>query len=112
MVGLLRGGPSDDVLGVIDRCRIRWGVVRDRIGANLLVDAVPLEWAGGKLRLGPARVETIRCWSDGLGFIDAPVPGDDIAIHWDWACERLDARRLGALRSWTARELAIANRTI
>ena len=61
-VGLLRGGPSDDVLGVIDRCRIRWGVVRDRIGADLLVDAVPLEWAGGKLRLGPARVETIRCW--------------------------------------------------
>lgn len=112
VVGLLRGGPSDDVLGVIDRCRIRWGVVRDRIGPDLLVDAVPLEWANGKLRLGPPRIETIRGWLDGLGFIDEPVPGDTVAVHWDWACERLDARRLGALQEWTARELAIANRTV
>ena len=109
---MLRGGPSDDVLAVIDRCRIRWGTVRDRIGADLLVDAVPLEWDDGKLRLGAPRVETVRGWHDGLGFIDEPAPGDHIAIHWDWACERLDARRLATLRSWTARELAIANLTI
>ena len=112
VVGLLRGGPSDDVLGVIDHCRIRWGVVRDRIGADLLVDAVPLEWADGKLRLGAPRTETVRGWLDGLGFIDEPAPGDDIAIHWDWACERLDARRLRILKRWTARELAIANLTL
>ena len=112
VVGLLRGGPSDDVLGVIDHCRIRWGVVRDRIGADLLVDAVPLEWADGKLRLGAPRTETVRGWTDGLGFIDEPAAGDDIAIHWDWACERLDARRLQTLKRWTARELAIANLTL
>ena len=97
---------------IIDHCRIRWGVVRDRIGADLLVDAVPLEWADGKLRLGPARPETVRGWQDGLGFIDEPAPGDHISIHWDWACERLDARQFQALTTWTMRELAIANRTI
>ncbi len=112
VVGLLRGGPSDDVLGVIDQCRIRWGIVRDRIGADLLVDAIPLEWADGKLRLGAPRPETIRGWQGDLGFIDEPAPGDHIAIHWDWACERLDDRRLAALRLWTIRELAIANRTM
>jgi hypothetical protein len=112
VVGLLRGGPADDVLGIIDKCRIRWGVVRDRVGPELLVDSVPLEWADGKLRLGPPRVETIRGWRDGLGFIDEPMPGDHISIHWDWACERLDGRQLATLRGWTARELAIANTTM
>jgi len=111
-VGLLRGGPSDDVLGTIDHCRIRWGIVRDRLGAELLVDAVPLEWADGKLRLGAPRPETIRGWQDGLGFIGEPAPGDHISIHWDWACERLDARQFRALTTWTARELTIANRTL
>ncbi|MFL5719428.1 MAG: DUF6390 family protein [Chloroflexota bacterium] len=112
VVGLLRGGPSDDVLGIIDKCRIRWGIVRERMGPDLLVDSVPLEWAGGKLRLGAPRVETVRGWRDGLGFIDDVVPGDDVAIHWDWACERLDGRQLGTLKAWTVRELAIANTTI
>jgi hypothetical protein len=35
-----------------------------------------------------------------------------VAIHWDWACERLDGRQAAALRAWTARELAIANMTL
>lgn len=112
VVGLLRGGATDDVLRTIDSCRIRWGRVRERIGADLLVDAVPLEWSDGKLRLAAARPETIRGWQDGLGFIDDVGPGDLVAIHWDWACERLDARQAGALRAWTARELAISNATL
>ena len=35
-----------------------------------------------------------------------------VAIHWDWACERLDARQANSLKAWTARELAFANLTI
>jgi len=112
VAGLLRGGPSDDVLRTIDSCRIRWGTVRDRIGADLLVDAVPLEWAGAKLRLGAPRPETIRGWQDGLGFLDEAGPGDVVAIHWDWACERLDERQARTLKAWTIRELAIANATL
>src|SRR5207342_279299 len=44
VTGLLRGEASGDVLTTIDSCRIRWGTVRDRVGGDLLVDAVPLEW--------------------------------------------------------------------
>ena len=44
--------------------------------------------------------------------MDAAEPGDVVAIHWDWACERLDARQVATLKAWTARELAIANATI
>ncbi len=112
VTGLLRGEASGDVLTTIDSCRIRWGTVRDRVGGDLLVDAVPLEWSDGKLRLGVPRPETIRGWQDGLGFVDTAGAGDVVAIHWDWACERLDARQASTLKAWTARELAIANATL
>jgi len=40
------------------------------------------------------------------------APGDVVSIHWDWACDILDARRLAALRGWTAREVSLANLTL
>ena len=39
-------------------------------------------------------------------------PGDVISIHWDWACERLDERRLANLIAWTMHHLRLANTTI
>ena len=112
LAGLLRGDRVGDVLRTIDSCRIRWGRVRERVGGQLLVDAVPLELVDGKLRLGPPRRETIRGWQDGLGFIEDTRPGDVLAIHWDWACERLNDRRLRQLQGWTRKQLDIANQTI
>lgn len=111
-VGLLRSGALDRVVETIDSCRIRWGRVLERDGDWLVVSTVPLALVDGRLELGPARPERIRGWWDGTGFIDSPDPGDVVSIHWDWACERLDARRLGALVRWTRRELELANRTI
>lgn len=112
VVGLLRGENVADVLRTIDSCRIRWGRVRELVGGQLLVDAVPLGLVDGKLALAAPRPETIRGWQDGLGFIADIQPGDVLAIHWDWACERLDERQLGQLHAWTQRQLDIANRTI
>jgi hypothetical protein len=111
-VGLLRGGDVTDVLATIDSCRIRWGSVRERIGDRLLVEAVPLAMEAGHLVLAAPRLELIRGWQDGHGFVDEVAPGDTVSIHWDWACERLDGRRLAALRGWTGHQLAIANLTI
>jgi hypothetical protein len=111
-MGLLRSGSTDRALEVMDSCRIRWGRVLERDGDWLVVSAVPLELVDGKLHLAPARIERIRGWLDGAGFVDDAQAGDVISIHWDWACERLDGRRLAALRTWTEREIEIANRTI
>jgi hypothetical protein len=49
---------------------------------------------------------------DGTGFVEDVKAGDVISIHWDWACERLDAGRLTLLRGETDRELRLANQTI
>lgn len=112
VVGMLRGGEPGRVLQVMDSCRIRWGRVVERDGDWLVVNVVPLALVDGRLQLAPPRAERIRGWRDGLGFVDGASAGDVVSIHWDWACERLDRRRLSALLSWTKRELAIANRTI
>jgi hypothetical protein len=96
----------------MDSCRIRWGRILERDGDSLVVSAVPLVYTGGRLELGAPRIERIRGWVDGHGFVEDATAGDVIAIHWDWACERLDARRLAALQASTTRELALANLTI
>jgi len=111
-VGMLRTGEIERALEVMDSCRIRWGRVLERDGDSLVVSAVPLLMLDGRLRLGPPRVERIRGWDDGQGFVDDVAAGDIVSIHWDWACERLDARRLAALRDVTAAELRLANQTI
>jgi hypothetical protein len=55
-------------------------------------------WSGSRLVFGDPVVEAV----------DSPIdvlPGDTVAIHWDWICERLDARQAGWLRSVTERQL-------
>lgn len=111
-LGFMRTGEMDRALEVMDSCRIRWGRVLERDGDSLVVSTVPLEMAAGRLRLASPRIERIRGWVDGSGFVEDAAPGDVVSIHWDWACERLDAPRLAALRDATERELLLANQTI
>jgi Family of unknown function (DUF6390) len=111
-IGLMRTGEVDRALDVMDSCRIRWGRILERDGDSFVVSAVPLEMVDGRLRLGAPRVEWIRGWLDGSGFVEDARPGDVVSIHWDWACERLDAARLAAIRASTAAELRLANQTI
>lgn len=111
-VGLMRTGEVENAIAVMDSCRIRWGRVLERDGDALVVSAVPLEMVEGKLQLGAPRAERIRGWVDGAGFVEDAAAGDVVSIHWDWACERLDAPRLEALRQSTTAELLLANQTI
>ena len=111
-VGLLRSGHVERVVEVMDRCRIRWGRVRERDGDQLVVDAVPLGLVGGRLALLPPRVERVTGWRDGLGFVTGVAPGDVVSIHWGWACEALSPARLRRLVAWTRRQLEVANLSI
>jgi hypothetical protein len=111
-LGLMRSGVTDNVLKVMDSCRIRWGRVLQRDGDRLVVNAVPLVMVEGKLQLGAPRAEQVSAFRDGLGFVVDVAPGDVVSIHWDWACDILDAQRLDALRGWTGREIELANLTL
>lgn len=96
----------------MENCRISWGQVRTVEGAALLVDRAPLVWRDGKLALGEPAAERVLRSVDGLGFVDSVAAGDWVSIHWGWACEVLDERRLANLRRWTGVHLAIANQTV
>jgi hypothetical protein len=64
------------------------------------------------LRLAAPRLETVSRWLDGTGFVDDVEPGEMVAIHWSWACDRLTGRQLHNLVAWTRLALWVTNRAI
>lgn len=111
-IGLLRSDRVNDVLTVIDGCRIRWGQVVAVEGDWLIVAVTPIRLIDGRLQLTAPELERVQAWRDGAGFIADIAPGDVVSVHWSWACDRLDERRLANLIGWTRHQLDLANRTI
>ncbi|HUH07927.1 MAG TPA: DUF6390 family protein [Egibacteraceae bacterium] len=111
-IGMLRLGRAVEPLRVLDRCRIRWGVVEDVQGELAEVRSRPLAFDGAVLELGEPRMERVTASAGGLGFAHGLVPGAVVSLHWDWVCERLTASELDGLRRETARALALANKIL
>jgi hypothetical protein len=107
--GLLRGGMVDGPLEILDRCRIRWGRVEHVVAGRALVRSRPLEWVDGRLRLGEPELEEATLGVDGAGMVEDVAPGDLVALHWGWVCERLTEVAARHLVAETARHLTIAN---
>lgn len=108
-LGLLREGQVDAPLRVLDRCRVRWGEVLSVGGGLATVCSRPLTWDGRRLLLGEPVEEQAMVSTEGLGLATPVGPGDRVALHWDWVCERLDRRGLTALRTHTLRQLQVVN---
>lgn len=107
-VGLLRSGAVDQALEVLDRCRIRWGRVVATLGDDrLVVSSAPLAWDGDRLHLGPEQLETVNVSIDPQA---TPVDmGDLVALHWDYACDRISDSQLGYLKQNHDLHMSIAN---
>ena len=58
---------------------------------------------------GPERTVQARRSIDGVGFLDELVPGDEVALHWDWVCQRLTPGAVRRLRIWTGAMLRVVN---
>jgi hypothetical protein len=110
--GLMRNERADIAVETMDSCRISWGRVTAVEGSELLIARSQLALAGGKLTLTEPRAFRARSQLDGRGFVEGVRPGDVVSIHWDWACDVLDACALARLRRATQRSLALANLTI
>jgi Family of unknown function (DUF6390) len=109
-VSRLRTSAVDTALHVLDRCRVRWGRVLELAGPTAIVRSRPLTWDGRELGLGAPREEAVTIAESGYRLDRAIGAGDQVALHWDWACTRLTDRQVRALRRETARQLAFANR--
>jgi len=108
-VGLMRSGIVDEPLRVIDRCRIRWGRVVAVMDQDLVVRYQPLRWDTTGLHLGPDTIETVRFAENGLKLVGELRPGDAVALHWDWVCDRLTDEQESRLRFYSNRMLDLVN---
>ncbi|MET8153887.1 DUF6390 family protein [Actinoplanes sp. NPDC049668] len=108
--GLLTAPAGPVAVSVLDRCRIRAGVVLDVRGESATVRSRPLVWDGAELTPGPPR-EEVAAWSaGGRSLLGGLSPGDRVALHWDWVCdvitgeqqERIESLELRRRRCLTA----------
>jgi hypothetical protein len=107
--GLLSTGRPEP-LRILDQCRIRWGRVVSVDTDTVVVRSRPLTWDGDTLGLGSPRLESVRLEEGGLSLRTIPEPGEWVALHWDWLCDRLSPTHLDALRRSTRRQLETTNR--
>ena len=108
-LGLLRAGMEGPPMEVLDRCRIRWGLIEALTGDMVTVTSRALGFDGSRLVLGPLRVEQARRSRDGMGFVGDLQPGDTVSLHWDWVCDRLSPTALAWLQHCTKRNLDAVN---
>lgn len=111
-VGLLARGLVAEPLRVLDRCRVAWGEVLAVEGEFATVRRRPLVWRDDTVALGAAEDRRLRVSDAGAAPDDAPSPGDRVAVHWDWVCDRLTPGRLERLRSSTHQELELVQRRL
>ncbi len=101
---LLPTGRSEP-LEVLDSCRIGWATVEAVEPDELLVRGRHLEYDGRRLSLGPPRVERVDYLIDDAAFVDAVEVGQQVAVHWGFACDRLTAEQAASLERWTSWQL-------
>ncbi|MGI8697358.1 MAG: DUF6390 family protein [Mycobacteriales bacterium] len=99
----------EQALRVLDRCRVRWGQVRQALPDQLIVESRPLLFEHGRLFLGHPQVETVERTLGGVGLVADFEVGDWVSMHWEWVCDRLTTPQLTALRHYTRLHLDLVN---
>jgi Family of unknown function (DUF6390) len=98
-----RGHP--EALQVLDSCRIGWGRVDAVEPDELVIRARRLEYADGVLSLGADQEARVGYRVGGAAFLDEIEAGDQVAVHWGFACDRLTAEQAESLERWTTWQL-------
>lgn len=86
---LLRGLPPGPAVSVLDRCRIRSGVVSEKDGEWVVVRSRLLTWDDHSLTPSSLQTERARWAVNGQSLLSPPAVGDTVALHWDWVCDLL-----------------------
>jgi hypothetical protein len=97
------GNPA--AVSVLDRCRIRTGVVREVDESTATVVSRPLVRAEGRLTPGPPAVERVTWSVGGRSLLAGLHPGDQVALHWDWVCDVLTGDQVRRIIAYEERQL-------
>jgi len=110
--GAGRQNSAAQPLSVLDNCRITWGTVLSRDGDNVEVSCCRLVWDGHALALSEPSARRLDVWTDGYSAMPDVAAGDEVAIHWDRLCGRLQPDQIHALADSTIRQLHVTNRRL
>ena len=106
---LLDRGPEP--LDILESCRIAWAVVEEVRDNTLVVRGPRLCFTAAtrgtvsKLVLGPDEVREVGYRINARPFVAGLAVGESVAVHWDFACDRLTATQVGALVAQTEYQL-------
>jgi hypothetical protein len=101
----MHGSPV--ALSVLEKCRIRVGVVLGVDGETATVRSSPLTWDGTILAPGSSGVERVRWSANGRSLLNGLSPGERVALHWDWVCDVVTEEQAGSIESRESRQRAV-----
>jgi len=101
---LLASDGNPVALSVLEKCRIRSGVVSRVDGESATVHSRPLLWNGSAWETGPIREEAVRWSAGGRSTLEGLSPGDRVSLHWDWVCDLLTEDQATLIESLEARQ--------
>jgi hypothetical protein len=104
---LLRRTGNPSAVAVLDRCRIRTGRIVAVRAETATVTSRPLLWDGAALAAGAPREEEVAWSAGGRSLLDGLVPGERVALHWDWICDRISAAQATRIERLEQRRLDV-----
>jgi hypothetical protein len=106
----LLGTGRPEPLHVLESCRIGWGRVVAVHADQLTVRARRLVLQDGVLGLSAEYDRRVDYRVAGEPFVTDPVEGELVALHWDFACDRLTEAEVDRLETNLAHHLELVSR--
>jgi len=97
-------------VSLLDKCRIRTGVVRDVGPETATVRSHPLLWNGSAFTAGPAVDETVAWSAQGRTLLAGLAPGDRVSMHWSWICDVITEEQRTRIETLETRQLVALGR--
>ncbi len=95
----------------IDSCRISWGEVTEVGRRHLLVKVRPVALGDGQIRLEAPKLRRVLYNPEVKPFDRARV-GQQVSIHWNYACDILSGKQISNLEKFTRADLALGNKLL
>jgi hypothetical protein len=107
-VGAVTGSVATNIENM-DNCMISWGKVKEVLKKKLVVEYSPLVFEKEKFVFGGKKEKKVDYLKEFLPKVKA---NDFISMHWNFAVEVLDKRKLNNLKKYTLMNIEAINKHI
>jgi len=104
----LQNESTRKILQQVENCRISWGKVIEVRKRELVVERVPLEISERRFSVSSPRPSIVK-YDPLVKPFDVVKPGDNVSLHWGFACEILTRGQLENLIRYTLLDIRTVN---